>query len=64
MVKDKCYAVMACGVVLEGWGLVSRVCGRSRLVLLHLRDGSVRVRRRRLDLRSPGGRRRLRVRGL
>jgi hypothetical protein len=37
---------------------------RSRLGLLHLRDGNVGGRRRRLDLRSRGGRLRLRGRGL
>ena len=37
---------------------------RSRLALLRLRDGNVGARRRRLDLRSRGGRLRLPVRGL
>jgi hypothetical protein len=57
----------ACGVGLEGRERVVRVGGRSRrsrIVLLRLRDGNVGVRRRRLDLRSRGGRLHLRVRGL
>ena len=56
-----------CGVVLEGRERVRRVGGRSRrlrLVLLRLGDGNDGVRRRRLDLRSRGGRLHLRVRGL
>jgi hypothetical protein len=56
----------ACGVVLEGRERVVRAGGRSRRsrLLLRLRDGNVGVRRRRLDLRSRGGRLHLRVRGL
>ena len=65
--KRRMLCSRACGVVLEGRGRVMRVGGRSRrsrLVLLHLGDGNVAVRRRRLDLRNRGGRLRLRVRGL
>ena len=57
----------ACGVVLRGRERVMRAGGRSRrsrLVLLRLADGNVGGRRRRLDLRSRGGRLRLRGRGL
>ena len=57
----------ACGVVRLGRELVMRVGGQSRrlrLVPLRLDDGSVGVRRRRLDLRSRGDRLRLRGRGL
>ena len=65
--RKKMLCKRACGVVLEGWGRVVREGGRlrrSRLALLRLRDGNVGERRRRLDLRSRGGRLRLRVRGL
>lgn len=65
--KRRMLCSRACGVALEGRERVMRVGGRSprsRLVLPRLRDGNVGVRRRRLDLRSRGGRLRLRVRGL